>query len=263
MHFLTEIAGYHSSVFTERVNMDWNIERIFKLRYVQQVQSMVFPLLFEFSCSGFQLSISIPSVLEFQMESQASQPTQLVFVRNSMPVLVQSHNASMIFDVLGKLSIPHWCAQIKSVNHYICDHEWDPLCAFSVVSHITFQGFFIQLWIQFLPRGWSFNANRFLEEGTVGVWHKNRYSAVSRFTKINPMDKLILKLSSLLMLATRSKAWYISLIHPSCFSNRLTGKLKSALSGVKRWGVKISPAFSHSTLFILSSSYSKWGSTGW
>ena len=90
----------------------------------------------------------------------------------------------------------------------------------------------------------------FLKNALFSWGTKNRYLPVSLFIKINPIEKFILKLSWLFTFATRSNAWYISVIHPSRFSNWIRGKLKSALIWVKRWPVKIRSAF-HVTMHSL------------
>ena len=80
----------------------------------------------------------------------------------------------MVFDVTWECPIPHGYTEIIQMNDYIGDHKWDPLGVFSMMSHIGIQGFLVQSWIKFSPRGWSLDTDRFFEEGIVGVWHKKK-----------------------------------------------------------------------------------------
>ena len=58
------------------------------------------------------------------------------------------------------------------MNDDIRDHEGDPLGIFSVMSDIGFQGFLVQLWIQFSPTSRALDTWRFLEKGVIGVRHE-------------------------------------------------------------------------------------------
>ena len=58
------------------------------------------------------------------------------------------------------------------MNDHIRDHEGDSLGIFLVMGDIGFQGFLVQLWIQFSPRSWALDTWGFIEKGAVGMRHE-------------------------------------------------------------------------------------------
>ena len=58
------------------------------------------------------------------------------------------------------------------MNDDIRDHEGDPLGIFSVMSDIGFQGFLVQLLIQFSPTSRALDTWGCLEKGVIGVRHE-------------------------------------------------------------------------------------------
>ena len=79
------------------------------------------------------------------------------------------------------------------MGYDIRDHEGDPLGVFSMMGDVGFQGFLIQLWIQFSPTSWTFDTDWFLGKGVVGMRHEKSIVTVFPINQNKPHRKIELE----------------------------------------------------------------------